>query len=182
MLRFISFRSSQINWNLLCGNAYCSDVPLFSDEGNSTPVFTQRYSRVRKEKLICVFPTQQCALRYLLNDSLLIVGRIVCVILISPHKNCCIESKACTALMIEIVVLWVMTWCIVVGDYQHIEDTCWVHLVCLVMVQLRGAFFATFPYVCLRVTVEPFKLWPHHSCFGYKRTCCNRERLARRLI
>jgi len=45
------------------------------------------------------------------------------------------------------------------------------------MVQLRGAFFATFPCVFLRVRVESFKLWPHHSCFGYKRTCCNRERL-----
>jgi hypothetical protein len=36
-----------------------------------------------------------------------------------------------------------------VGDYQHIEDTYWVRLVCLDMVQLRGAFFATFPYVCM---------------------------------
>jgi len=68
----------------------------------------------------------------------------LCVILISPHKNCCIESKAYTALMIEIVVLWLMTWCSVVGDSQHIEGTCWVRLVCLDMVQLRSTFLQLF--------------------------------------
>jgi hypothetical protein len=32
----------------------------------------------------------------------------------------------------------------VAGDYQHIEGTCWVRLVCLDMVQLRGAFLQRF--------------------------------------